>query len=37
MTLLLFSFRHTSLLNVHTDLHGHTAFGCLRITKSLQT
>ena len=25
ITLLLFSFRHTSLLAVHTDLHGHTA------------
>jgi hypothetical protein len=25
MTLLLFSFQHTSLLTVHTDLHGHTA------------
>jgi len=29
MTLLLFSFGHTSLLTVHTDLHGHTASGCL--------
>jgi len=29
MTLLLFSFQHTSLLTVHTDLHGHTATGCL--------
>jgi len=29
MTLLLFSFRHTPLLIVHTDLHGHTASGCL--------
>ena len=29
ITLLLFSFRHTSLLTVHTDLHGHTASGCL--------
>jgi len=25
VTLLLSSFRHTSLLTVHTDLHGHTA------------
>jgi len=29
ITLLLFSFRHTSLLTVHRDLHGHTASGCL--------
>jgi len=29
MTLLLFSFRHTSLLTVNTDLHHHTASGCL--------
>jgi len=29
MTLLLFSCRHTSLVTVHTDLHGHTASGCL--------
>ena len=29
MTLLLFSFRHASLLTVHTDMHGHTASGCL--------
>ena len=27
MTLPLFSFRHTSLLTVHTDLHVHTASG----------
>jgi hypothetical protein len=29
MTLLLFSFRQTSLLTVHTDLHGHTASRCI--------
>ena len=29
ITRLLVSFRHTTLLNVHTDLHGHTASGCL--------
>ena len=29
VTLLLFSFRHTSLLAVHTDLHVHTATECL--------
>jgi hypothetical protein len=29
MTLLLFSFRHTSRLTVHTDLHGLTVSGCL--------
>ena len=29
ITLLLFSFWHTSLLTVHADLHGHTASGCL--------
>jgi len=29
-TLLLFSFRHRSLLTVHTDLHGRTASGCLQ-------
>ena len=29
MTLSLFSFRHRSLVTVHTDLHGHTASGCL--------
>ena len=28
ITLLLFSFRHTSLLTVRTDLHGHTASRC---------
>ena len=36
MTLLLFSFRHTSLLTVHTDLHGHTASGCLCRSHPLQ-
>ena len=36
MTLLLFSFRHTSLLTVHTDLHGHTASGCLCGSRPLQ-
>ena len=36
MTLLLFSFRHTSLLTVHTDLHGHTASGCLCRSRPLQ-
>jgi len=36
MTLLLFSFRHTSLLTVHTDLHGHTASGCLYRSRPLQ-
>jgi len=29
MRILLFSFRHRSLVTVHTDLHGHTAPGCL--------
>ena len=29
ITLLLFSFRHRSLVNIHTDLHEHTASGCL--------
>jgi len=29
MTLLLFSFRHRSLVTADTDLHGHTASGCL--------
>ena len=33
---LLFCFRHTSLLNVHTDLHGHTASGCLCRSRPLQ-
>ena len=35
-TLLLFSFRHTSLLIVHTDLHGHTVSGCLCRSRPLQ-
>ena len=29
MTLLLISFRHRYLVNVHTVLYGHTASGCL--------
>ena len=29
VTLLMFSFWHRSLVTVHTDLHGHTASGCL--------
>ena len=36
MTLLLFSFQHSSLLTVHTDLHGHTATGCLCRSRPLQ-
>jgi len=36
MTLLLFSFPHTSLLTVHTDLHGHTASGCFCRSRPLQ-
>jgi hypothetical protein len=36
MTLLLFRFRHTSLLTVHTHLHGHTASGCLCRSRPLQ-
>jgi len=36
MTLLLFSFRHTFFLTVHTDLHGHTASGCLWRSRPLQ-
>ena len=36
MTLLLFSFRHTTLLTVHTDLHGHTASECLCTSRPLQ-
>ena len=36
MTLSLFSFRRTSLLTVHTDLHGHTASGCLCRSRPLQ-
>ena len=35
MTLLLFSFRHKSLLTVNTDLHGHTASKCLRRSRNL--
>ena len=31
MTLLLFCFQHTSLLTVHTDLHGHTARTARRV------
>ena len=34
--LLSFSFRHTSLLTVHTDLHGHTACGYLCRSRPLQ-
>ena len=36
VTLLLFSFRHTSLLTVNTDLHGHTASGCFCGSRPLQ-
>ena len=36
MALLLFSFRHTSLLTVHTYLHCHTASGWLRRSRHLQ-
>jgi len=36
MTLLLFSFRHTSFPTVHTDLHGHKASGCLCRSRPLQ-
>jgi len=36
MTLLLFSFPHTSLLTVHTNVHGHTASGCLCRSRPLQ-
>ena len=36
MTLLLFSFWHTSLLTVHTDLHGHAPSGCLCRSRPLQ-
>jgi hypothetical protein len=36
MTLLLFSFWHSSLLTVHTDLHGHTGSGCLCRSRPLQ-
>ena len=33
---LLFSFRHRSSVTVHTDLHGHTASGCLCRSRLLQ-
>ena len=36
ITLLLSSFRHTSLLTVHTDLHDHSASGCLCRTYPMQ-
>jgi len=36
ITLLLFSFRHTSLPTVPTDLHGRTASGCLCRSRPLQ-
>ena len=36
MTLLLFNFRHRSLVIVHTDLHGHTPSGCLCRSRPLQ-
>ena len=36
MTLLLFSFRHRSIVTVHTDLHDHTASGCLCRSLPLQ-
>jgi len=36
ITLLLFSFRLRSLVTVHTDLHGHTASGCLCRSRPLQ-
>ena len=36
MTLLLFSFRHRSLLTVHTDLQGRTASGYLCRSRPLQ-
>ena len=36
MTLLFFGFRHTSLLTVHTDLHGHTVSGCRCRSRPLQ-
>ena len=36
MILLLFSFRHTSLLTVHTELHGRTASGCLCRSRPLK-
>ena len=36
ITLLLFIFRRTSLLTVHTGLHGHAASGCLCRSRPLQ-
>jgi len=36
ITLLLFSFRHTSLPIVHRDLHGHAASGCVCRSRRLQ-
>ena len=36
MTLLLFSFQHSSLLTLHTDLHGHTAYVCICRSRPLQ-
>ena len=36
ITLLLFSFRHTSLLTAHTDLHVHTASGWICRSRPLQ-
>ena len=36
ITLLLLSFRHTSLLTLHTDLYVHTASGCLCRSRPLQ-
>jgi len=36
ITLLLFSFRHTSPLTVHRDLHVHTASECLCRSRPLQ-
>ena len=32
----LYSFRHTSLLSLHTDLHVHAASGCLCRSRPLQ-
>jgi len=36
MTLLLFSFRHRSLVTVHTELHVHTTSGYLCRSRPLQ-
>ena len=36
ITLSLFSFRHTPLLTVHTDLHGHTSSRCLCRSRPFQ-